>query len=197
MVSSLDSLLTSNYQLIHSSSSYWDHFNHFQLCHSHDLDLIILSKPLFFSRSTYQSVDFQSVKHPFNGKYPDVDHLKRPFWSRGRLEKILQTLGLYQRRHVQLFPQRQSELVWSAVTTLIAFNVPRYDKTNKELTMTRRWNQITRCWRHFLCCCSHRCESCCRWWCCSQITFIFAIYRTRSTLRYCWNDLDYVIIYDS
>ena len=149
------------------------------------------SFPNLFS-SQGQLINRSTFKASFNGKYPDVDHLKRPFWSRGRLEKILQTLGLYQRRHVQLFPQRQSELVWSAVTTLIAFNVPRYDKTNKELTMTRRWNQITRCWRHFLCCCSHRCESCCRWWCRSQIAFILAIYRTRTTLKYCKNALDIV-----
>ena len=79
--------------------------------------------------------------------------------------------------------QRQSEFVWCAVTTLIAFNVPSYDKTNKELTMTRRWNQFTRRWRHFLRCCSHGREGRCCCWCRSQITLVFASYRARSTLQ--------------
>ena len=145
--------------------------------------------PFFFPRSTYQSVYFQSI---LQWKVSGRGSFKK---TRGRLDETLQTMGLYQRRHVQLFPQRQSELVWCAVTTLIAFNVPCYGKTNKELTMTRRWNQITHCWRHFLCCCSHGCESRCCWWCCSQITIIFAIYRTRTTLRYSENAFHYAKTY--
>ena len=61
--------------------------------------------------------------------------------------------------------------------------------------MTRRWNQITRSWRHFLRCCSHCCESCCCRGGRSQVTFIFAIYRTRPTLKYDENALDYFKTY--